>query len=53
LGNIKHRDNIVSSEIMKLLQDWNVNYQNKKDITTSPSSEELAMIEEFKQKGWV
>jgi uncharacterized protein with ParB-like and HNH nuclease domain len=53
LGNIEHRDNIVSSEIIKLLQDWNINYQNKKDTTTAPSAEELAIIEEFKQKGWV
>ena len=53
LGNIEHRDNIVSSEIIKLLQDWNINYQDKKDTTTAPSAEELAIIEEFKQKGWV
>jgi uncharacterized protein with ParB-like and HNH nuclease domain len=53
LEHIKHRDNIVSSEIMKLLQDWNTNYQSNKNSLAEPSADELEMIEAFKQKGWV
>ena len=58
LGNIEHRDLIVSTEIMKLLQEWESDYQknknnvNKNNVTT-PSKEDLAMIEKFKQNGWI
>lgn len=52
LGNIEHRDMIVSAEIMKLLQKWESDYQKNKN-GTAPSEEELALIAKFKQKGWI
>lgn len=53
LGNIEHRDKIVASEIMQLLQDWESDYQKNRNNTATPSEEDLAMIEKFKQKGWI
>lgn len=53
LGNIKHRDEMVSSEIMRLLQTWEADYQNSESNTNIPSQEELALIEKFKNKGWI
>lgn len=53
LGNIEHRDLIVSTEIMKLLQEWESDYQKNKNNLTTPSEEDLAMIEKFKQNGWI
>lgn len=53
LGNIKHRDKIVASEIMQLLQNWESDYQKNRNNTATPSEEDLAMIEKFKQKGWI
>ena len=53
LGNIEHRDLIVSTEIMKLLQEWESDYQKNKNNVTTPSKEDLAMIEKFKQNGWI
>ncbi len=53
LGNIKHRDEMVSSEIMRLLQTWETDYQNSESNTNIPSQEELALIEKFKNKGWI
>lgn len=53
LGNIEHRDKIVASEIMQLLQDWESDYQKNRNNTAMPSEEDLAMIEKFKQKGWI
>lgn len=52
LGNIEHRDNIITSEILGLLDDWNKEYQA---ATTSeePSKEDLEQIEKFKKMGWV
>lgn len=47
LGNIKHRDEMVSSEIMRLLQTWEADYQNSENNTNIPSQEELALIEKF------
>ena len=52
LGNIEHRDMIVSTEIMQLLQDWESDYQRNNNATI-PSEEDLAMIEKFKQNGWI
>lgn len=52
LGNIEHRDMIVSAEIMKLLQKWESDYQKNKN-GTAPSEEDLALIAKFKQKGWI
>ena len=53
VGNIEHRDLIVSTEIMKLLQEWESDYQKNKNNVTTPSEEDLAMIEKFKQNGWI
>ena len=53
LGNIEHRDKIVASEIMQLLQNWESDYQKNRNNTATPSEEDLAMIEKFKQKGWI
>lgn len=53
LGNIEHRDKIVATEIMQLLQDWESNYQKNRNDAATPSEEDLAMIEKFKQKGWI
>lgn len=52
IGNIKHRDELVSSEIIQLFETWSNDYSLKKD-KTQPSAEDLAKIEEFKQKGWI
>ncbi|EFY07990.1 DUF262 domain-containing protein [Succinatimonas hippei] len=53
LENIEHRDKIVATEIMQLLQDWESNYQKNRSNATLPTEEDLAMIEKFKQKGWI
>lgn len=53
LGNIEHRDKIVATEIMQLLQDWESNYQKNRNNAATPTEEDLAMIEKFKQKGWI
>ena len=52
LGNIEHRDMIVSAEIMKLLQKWESDYQKNKN-GTAPSEEDLALIAKIKKKGWI
>lgn len=51
LGNISHRDDIIVSEILELLNKWDNEYF--KTDEKSPSPEELKMIEEFKKKGWI
>lgn len=53
LGNIKQRDEMVSSEIMRLLQTWKSDYKKSENNSNSPSKEELALIEKFKNKGWI
>lgn len=53
LGNIKQRDEMVSSEIMRLLQTWESDYNKSENNSNSPSKEELALIEKFKNKGWI
>lgn len=51
LGNIEHRDNLIVTEIIDLLDEWNDEYLRSDDKTPTP--EQLEMIEEFKKKGWV
>ncbi len=51
LGNISHRDDIIVTEILELLNKWDNEYFKTDD--KSPSLEELKMIEEFKKKGWI
>ena len=53
LGNIKQRDEMVSSEIMRLLQTWESDYKKSENNSNCPSKEELALIEKFKNKGWI
>ena len=52
LGNITHRDNIISTELMELLGKWEREYEVE-DTENKPTAEEIAMIEQFKLKGWI
>ena len=51
LGNIQHRDAIIATEIIDLLEKWDNDYSKANDKVPTP--EQLAMIEEFKKHGWV
>lgn len=55
LGNIEHRDEIISQEIMKLLDEWDSQYQKSQGLSNEkgPSAEELEQIEKFKKMGWI
>ena len=55
LGNIEHRDEIITQEVMKLLDNWELQYQNYKGSSNGngPSAEELEQIEKFKKMGWI
>lgn len=55
LGNIEHRDEIITSEIMELLKDWEEQYASYRRTINeeNPTEEELAQIELFKRKGWI
>ena len=55
LGNIEHRDEIITQEVMKLLENWELQYQNYKGSSNEvgPSAEELEQIEKFKKMGWI
>lgn len=55
LGNIEHRDEIITLEVMKLLDNWELQYQNYKGSSKEegPSAEELEQIEKFKKMGWI
>ena len=55
LGNIDHRDEIITSEILALLQNWNAQYESYKDTSTEkvPTQEELEQIKKFKELGWI
>lgn len=55
LGNIEHRDEIITQEVMKLLDNWELQYQNYKGPSNGngPSAEELEQIEKFKKMGWI
>ena len=56
LDNIAERDIRVSDALIAVLKKWNDEYIAD-SVTTkneaTPSAEQLAMIEEFKKKGWV
>ena len=51
LGNISHRDEIIITEIINLLNKWDNEYLKGDD--KFPTQEQLNMIEEFKKKGWI
>lgn len=55
IGNIEHRDEIVTTDVMKLLNAWETQYSNYKKSTEEggPTPEELEQIEKFKKLGWV
>jgi hypothetical protein len=55
LGNIEHRDGIITMEVMKLLDSWETQYKEYKGTTfdDGPSKEELEQIEKFKKMGWI
>jgi hypothetical protein len=55
LGNIEHRDIIITSEVMKLLENWESHYTNYQENSQSagPSAEELEQIKKFKELGWI
>ena len=56
LDNIAERDIRVSDALKAVLKRWNDEYVADPVVsvdTAAPSAEQLAMIEEFKKKGWV
>jgi hypothetical protein len=55
LGNIEHRDQIITSEVMKLLDCWESQYLEYKEDNKSdgPSQEDLEKIKEYKKLGWI
>ncbi len=56
LDNIAERDIRVSDAVMALLKKWDDEYaaaQSEPSSEPAPSAEQLALIEEFKKKGWV
>ena len=54
LGNIAHRDDIITLEISKLLENWESQYENYYESgKAGPTIEELEQIEKFKKMGWV
>lgn len=56
LDNITERDIRVSDALMAVLKRWNDEYVADSGVAvgvSTPSAEQIAMIEEFKKKGWV
>jgi hypothetical protein len=56
LDSIVERDIRVADEILDILKQWDNEYKNisvHHPQTQQPTAEELAKIEEFKQKGWI
>jgi len=56
LDTIAERDIRVSDAVMALLKQWDDEYaaaQIKPSSESAPSAKQLALIEEFKKKGWV
>jgi len=55
LGNIEHRDRLITQEVMKLLKMWETEYTEYKSEPSDkePSEEDLKKIEEFKKRGWI
>ena len=55
LGNIEHRDGIITMEVMKLLDSWETQYKEYKvtSYDEGPSEEEREQIEKFKKMGWI
>lgn len=55
MESITKRDIRISDEILKILNRWNNEYLdiNNKDEINEPSEEDLAIINEYKKKGWI
>lgn len=53
LENIDHRDQIVSTEILELIKQWDEEYSKTQESSNEPTEEQKAMIEDFKKKGWI
>lgn len=55
LDDIGERDTRVSDEIMNLIDLWNSDYENlENDVQNNkPTKEQQALIEKFKENGWV
>ena len=54
LGNIEHRDQIITSETMGLLDNWNTQYDNYQSTSESqPSKDDLEKIKKYKELGWI
>jgi uncharacterized protein with ParB-like and HNH nuclease domain len=54
IGNIQHRDGVISEEIISLLSEWNDNYSKSVTMSTPmPTPEEQEMIRKLKEKGLI
>ena len=55
LNHIENRDEIIVNDIKELLSQFDEAYNKSvhKDADKEPSAEELALIEKFKNNGWV
>ena len=55
LGNIEHRDGIITMEVAKLLESWESQYASYQSCQTSdgPTEDELEQIAKFKKMGWI
>lgn len=55
IGNIEHRDDIITSEMMQLLANWNSQYDNCRNVTEKdePTKEDLEKIKKYKELGWI
>ncbi len=55
LGNIEHRDGIITMEVARLLENWDTQYASyqSNQSSDSPSAEELEQIAKFKKMGWI
>ena len=55
LGNIEHRDGIITMEVARLLENWHTQYSSyqSNQSSESPSAEELEQIAKFKKMGWI
>ena len=55
LGNIEHRDDIITTEMMELLNSWNSQYEcyHAASEDNQPTKEDLEKIKKYKELGWI
>lgn len=54
LGNIEHRDDIITIEITKLIETWEKQYATfQSENNKEPSLEDLEQIKRYKEMGWI